>query len=74
VKEVRGRGYLLAMSMKVPSGEIISALRKGGLIAVPAGDDSVRMLPPLNATEGEITEALEIIDKTLSTFPTVPKP
>jgi acetylornithine aminotransferase/acetylornithine/N-succinyldiaminopimelate aminotransferase len=73
VKEVRGRGYLLAMSMKVPSGEIISALRKEGLIAVPAGDDSVRLLPPLNATEGEITEALEIIDKTLSTFPTVPK-
>ena len=73
VQEVRGRGYLLAMSMKVPSGEIISALRKGGLIAVPAGDDSIRMLPPLNATEGEITEALEIIDKTLSTFPTVPK-
>ena len=73
VQEVRGRGYLLAMSMKVPSGEIISALRKEGLIAVPAGDDSVRLLPPLNATEGEITEALEIIDKTLSTFPTVPK-
>ena len=74
VQEVRGRGYLLAMSMKVPSGEIISALRKRGLIAVPAGDDSVRMLPPLNATEGEIAEAIEIIDKTLSTFPTVPKP
>ena len=74
VKEVRGRGYLLAMSMKVPCGEIVSALRKGGLIAVPAGGDSVRMLPPLNATEGEIAEAIEIIDKTLSTFPTVPKP
>ena len=74
VKEVRGRGYLLAMSMKVPCGEIVTALRMRGLIAVPAGGDSVRILPPLNANEGEIAEALEIIDKTLSTFTALTKP
>lgn len=74
IKEVRGRGYLLGISMKVPCGEIVSALRKGGLLAVPAAGDSVRLLPPLNATEGEIAEAIEIIDKTLSTFPALPKP
>jgi len=74
IKEVRGRGYLLAMSMNVPCGDIVSALRKGGLIAVPAGGDSVRMLPPLNVTQEEISEALGIIDKTLTEFLTLQKP
>ena len=60
--------------MKVPCGEIVTALRMRGLIAVPAGGDSVRILPPLNANEGEIAEALEIIDKTLSTFTALTKP
>jgi len=73
VQEIRGRGYFLAMSMKVPCGDFVTALREGGLIVVPAGGDSVRMLPPLNATKGDISEALGIIAKTLSTFPTVPK-
>ena len=73
IQEIRGRGYLLAMSMKVPCGDIVTALRKRGLISVPAGGDSVRMLPPLNTSEEEINEALGIIDKTLTEFPNIPK-
>ena len=68
VQEVRGRGYLLALGMKVPGGDAVDALREGGLITVPAGGDAVRLLPPLNVTDAELEEALRILDGVFSNF------
>ena len=68
VQEVRGRGYLLALAMKVPGGDAVDSLREGGLITVPAGGDAVRLLPPLNVTDGELDEALRILDEVFSNF------
>ena len=73
VAEVRGRGYLLALAMKVPGGDAVTALREGGLITVPAGGDCVRLLPPLNVTDGELAEALRILDEVFSNFQRNPK-
>ena len=47
----------------MPSGDLVTALRAEKLLAVGAGDNVVRMLPPLIAGEAEIAAAIEMIDR-----------
>lgn len=55
-------------SDKTPSIFVVNAAREAGLLTVPAGDEVVRWLPPLNATDGEVDEALAIFHGVLSTL------
>ena len=45
----------------MPNAEFIAALRDQKLLAVPAGDNVVRLLPPLTVSDDEIREALDRI-------------
>jgi acetylornithine/N-succinyldiaminopimelate aminotransferase len=63
IAEVRGEGLLLGLRAIVPSGELVEALRAEKLLSVAAGDNVVRMLPPLIAGEAEIAYAIECIDR-----------
>jgi acetylornithine/N-succinyldiaminopimelate aminotransferase len=62
VAEVRGEGLLLGLVAVCPNGELVDALRAENLLAVAAGDNVVRMLPPLIIEEPEIAEAIHRID------------
>ena len=62
VEEVRGHGLLLGLKCKVASGELIDALRERGLLTISAGDNVVRILPPLIITEEHVREAIGIIN------------
>lgn len=64
---VRGRGFHVALVAK-DNLTLVTALRANGLLAAPGGNGAVRLLPPLNATQGEIGEALDIIGRTLSSI------
>ena len=57
VEEVRGRGLLIGLKVKPPYGDVVNALSAEKLLTVGAGDNVVRLLPPLNVTETEIAEA-----------------
>ena len=57
VEEVRGRGLLIGLKVKPPYGDVVNALSAEKLLTVGAGDNVVRLLPPLNVTEAEIAEA-----------------
>ena len=57
--EVRGEGLIQGVRCRVPNTEIVAALREARLLSVPAGDNVVRFLPPLNVTRDELREALE---------------
>jgi hypothetical protein len=59
---VRGEGLLLGLLAVCPNGELVDALRAEKLLAVAAGDNVVRMLPPLIIDEPEIAEAIHRID------------
>ena len=64
--EVRGAGLLLGLVLKEPrAGELLDELRAGGLLACKAGDSVVRFLPPLNLTDGDLEEGLEMIGDAL---------
>lgn len=57
-EEVRGTGLMLGLKCRLPSATVNNALRDEHLLAVPAGDNVVRLLPPLVAGEDEIREAV----------------
>jgi acetylornithine/N-succinyldiaminopimelate aminotransferase len=60
VKNVRGLGYLVGVQMAGDPSPYIAALRERGLLLPAAGNNVVRLLPPLNATPEELAKAVEI--------------
>jgi acetylornithine/N-succinyldiaminopimelate aminotransferase len=63
IAEVRGEGLLIGLRAVVPNGELVDALRAEKLLTVAAGDNVVRLLPPLIVGEAEIAEAVARIDR-----------
>ena len=63
IAEMRGEGLLLGLRTITPNGEFVDALRAEKMLAAAAGDNVVRMLPPLVATEADLAEAVERIDR-----------
>ena len=60
-EEVRGSGLMLGLKCRVPNGAVNAALRNEHMLAVPAGDNVVRLLPPLTVSDDEIREGVERI-------------
>ena len=56
---VRGMGLLLGLRMKSDSRAFVAYLREHGLLTVAAGDNVVRVLPPLVVEEAHIAEFVE---------------
>jgi acetylornithine/N-succinyldiaminopimelate aminotransferase len=63
IAEIRGEGLLIGMRALVPSGQLVDELRAEKLLAVGAGDNVVRLLPPLVVDEAEIDQAVHMIDR-----------
>jgi acetylornithine/N-succinyldiaminopimelate aminotransferase len=63
IAEVRGEGLLVGLRAVVPAGELVDALRAEKVIAVAAGDNVVRLLPPLIINEQELAEGIARLDR-----------
>jgi acetylornithine/N-succinyldiaminopimelate aminotransferase len=61
--EVRGEGLLVGLRMVPPASEMVDELRNEKMITVGAGDNVVRLLPPLIISESELAEACARIDR-----------
>ncbi len=66
VLDVRGRGLLLAAVLDRDAGLVVDACREHGLLALTAGADVLRLLPPLVVTEAEVDEALTLLADALA--------
>jgi acetylornithine/N-succinyldiaminopimelate aminotransferase len=69
IEEVRGSGLLMGLKLEPPLGEIVDACTAEKLLTVGAGDNVVRLLPPLNVTEEELSEAVARLGLALARFP-----
>jgi acetylornithine/N-succinyldiaminopimelate aminotransferase len=67
--EVRGAGLLLGLRTVVPNGDVVARLRDAGLLTVPAGDNVVRVLPPLIIDESHIDAAMAIFEQVSAAWP-----
>lgn len=63
ISEIRGEGLLLGVRTVVPNTAFAAAAREEHLLLVPAGDNVVRLLPPLTITEAEVAEAFDRLDR-----------
>ncbi len=61
IEEVRGQGLLLGLKTRVPNTDFVAALRAQHLLAIGAGDNVTRIIPPLIAGDAEIAEATAAI-------------
>lgn len=63
---LKGLGYMVGLVMAEDALGWVAKLRSAGMLAPPAGGNVVRLLPPLNATEEELDESVEIFRRVLS--------
>ena len=57
-EDLRGVGLMLGLKCRVANVDVVKAGYEMQVITVPAGDNVIRLLPPLNITDGEIDEAI----------------
>ncbi len=63
IAEVRGEGLLIGLRAAIPYGDLVNALRDEKLLSVGAGENVVRLAPPLIVGEAEVAEAVARIDR-----------
>ena len=63
IEEVRGEGLLIGMRAAVPTAQLVDALRAEKMLTVAAGENVVRLLPPLIVSDAEIDQAVDMIDR-----------
>ena len=61
--EVRGKGLMIGLKCVGPNGDLVARLMANGLLTVAAGDNVVRLVPPLIIGDTEIEAAVGIIEK-----------
>jgi acetylornithine/N-succinyldiaminopimelate aminotransferase len=66
IKEIRGRGLLIGIQLKVDQTKFIKKLMDNNLLTIRAAENVVRILPPLNVKKNEINHSLKIIKKVCS--------
>ncbi len=66
VAEVRGEGLLVGLRMHVPASQLVDATRSERMLTVGAGDNVVRLLPPLIISEQEMAEGVARLDRALA--------
>lgn len=61
VERVRGRGLLLGAVTQAPAASVVEAAREGGLIVLTAGENVVRLAPPLTVSADDVAAALDVL-------------
>ncbi|MCB1379656.1 MAG: aspartate aminotransferase family protein [Alphaproteobacteria bacterium] len=63
IEDIRGSGLMMGIKCKVPNTELQAAAMDEHLLTIGAGDNVVRLLPPLVVTDAEIGEAVNRLDR-----------
>ena len=65
ITEIRGKGLMIGIELNIPAAPVVTALRQNGLLTVPAGNNIIRLLPPLNINDDECQLSIDIITEVL---------
>lgn len=61
IEQVRGQGLMLGLKCRVPNTDLVAALADQHMLVVGAGENVVRLLPPLIVSDEELDEAVDKI-------------
>jgi len=70
IEEVRGEGLMMGLKTKVPNTDFVAAALDQQLLTIGAGDNVVRLLPPLIVSDEDLTEAVGKLERTCQSFTT----
>lgn len=68
IETVRGTGLMLGLKLKILPADMVNALRDEHVLTVGAGDNVLRLLPPLIITKADVDEACLAIERACSTL------
>ncbi|GJE60410.1 aspartate aminotransferase family protein [Methylobacterium trifolii] len=68
VQEIRGEGLMVGLKLGVPNTAFAAAAREARLLVIPAGDNVVRLLPPLIVGEADVAEAVDRLEAAASSL------
>jgi acetylornithine/N-succinyldiaminopimelate aminotransferase len=66
VTEVRGRGLLIGAELDRPAAEVVDECRQLGLLVCSAGEQVLRLTPPLTIGAAEVEQALGVLGEVLA--------
>jgi len=66
IAEIRGEGLMLGLKLHTLNSDFVNEARAAGLLVVGAGDNVVRLLPPLIIGDAEVGEAIARLDRAAS--------
>jgi acetylornithine/succinyldiaminopimelate/putrescine aminotransferase len=61
IREVRGRGLMVALELKRPATTLIKALQDRGVLTLPAGATGIRFLPSVLIDKRQLEEAADVL-------------
>ena len=67
-ESVRGQGLMIGLKCKVAPMDVVNAAYAQNLLTVPAADNVLRLLPPLNISDEDIAEAIKRLDAAASSL------
>jgi acetylornithine/succinyldiaminopimelate/putrescine aminotransferase len=65
IKDIRGTGLILAAQLNIESGDIVNECLQRGLLIISAGSKTLRFVPPLMITTGDVDQAISVLDGVL---------
>jgi predicted acetylornithine/succinylornithine family transaminase len=65
IKDVRGTGLMLAAQLNIESGDIVNECLQRGLLIISAGGKTLRFVPPLIITTGDVDQAIGVLDEVM---------
>lgn len=65
IKEIRGKGLMIGIELKIPAASIIEALQELGIIVIPSRTHVIRLLPPLIVQKEHIEILINGLKKVL---------
>ncbi len=68
MQDVRGLGLMIGIACSEPVANILPHIHERGLLALAAGPNVIRLLPPLIVTKEELDEAINILQEALTSY------
>jgi acetylornithine/succinyldiaminopimelate/putrescine aminotransferase len=65
IKEVRGKGLMLAAQLNIEGGDIVNECLQRGLLIISAGGKTLRFVPPLIITTQDVDQAIKVLDEVM---------
>jgi acetylornithine/N-succinyldiaminopimelate aminotransferase len=62
IADIRGEGLMMGLKTVVPNGDLVAAARRHHLLVIAAGDNVIRLVPPLIVSDAEIADAVRRLD------------